>query len=162
MQYRTGNPLGGFPTSPRIIRLRISPAGRCAPSGRSRSADIALTGLPPTARNHPTTSDICLPDIPEPLSLHIYSQSRIKNMSGLSLYCCSTCQGCHRTAVLRVRAFTVLLFYSYLNYTQTGISMYLPNYPLNRITKHLYLESNNTLYLLTKSCIPLSQDCSNN
>ena len=127
--FRTGavldrqTPGGRFPTSPGITGLRISrPAGRCALTRRSRSADIAQTGLPPTPRNHPTTLDIRLPDIPEPLSLHIHSQPRVDKyiqtftillfyVSGLSPYCCSTCPGFHRTAVLRVQAFTVLLFY---------------------------------------------------
>ena len=108
-----------FPTSPGIIGLRISrPAGRCALTGRSRSAYICPKWLPPTPRSHPTTLDLRLPDIPEPFSLRIHSNRVFTNMSGLSLYCCSTCPGCHRTAVLSVRAFTVLLFYSYLDYTQ--------------------------------------------
>ena len=33
--------------------------------------------LPPTPRSHPTTSDTCLPDTLEQLSLHIHSQSRV-------------------------------------------------------------------------------------
>ena len=98
----TGHPRGQFPTSPGITGLRISrPAGRCALTGRSRSADIAQTGLSPTPRNHPTTLDIRLPDIPEPLSLCTFTHNRVlTNMSGLSPYCCSTCPGFHRAAVL--------------------------------------------------------------
>ena len=103
---------GQLPTSSGITGLRISrPAGRCALTGRSRSADIALTGLPLTPRNHPTTLDIRLPDIPDPLSLHIHSQSRVDKyvrvfiallfyVSGLSPYCYCTWPGFHRTAVL--------------------------------------------------------------
>ena len=75
-------------------------------------------------------------------------------MSGLSPYCCYMCPGLHRTAVISVRAFTVLLFYSYLNHTRTGLPMELSNYPPNTITKHLYLKSN--------AYIRLSQDRSNN
>ena len=89
----------------------LPPAGRCALIGHPWNADIALTGLPPTPRDHPTTSAICLPDIPELLSLHIYSQSRIYKdvraftvllfyVSGLSPYRCYRCPGFHRTAVL--------------------------------------------------------------
>ena len=87
------------------------PAGRCALTGRSRSADICPNWLPPTPRSHPTTLDLCLPDIPEPSSLRIHSQSRVYKyvraftvllfyMSGLSPYCCSRCPGFHLTAVL--------------------------------------------------------------
>ena len=100
------------------------------------------------------------------LSLCTFTHNHVfTNMSGLSPYSCSTCPGFHHvhcTAVLYVRAFIVLLFYSYLNNTQTGIPIDLPNYPLNTITKHFYLELNNTLYLLTKTCISLSQDRRNN
>ena len=78
-------------------------------------------------------------------------------MSGLSLYCCSNCPGFHRTAVLGVRAFIVLLFYSYPNYAQAGIPMDLPIYPPNTISQHLYNDSNNTLYRLNKSSMCLSQ-----
>ena len=96
-------------------------------------------------------------------SLCTFTHNRVfPKMSGLSPYCCYTCPGFHRTAVVGVRAFTVLLFYSYLNYTQTCIPMDLTNYPPNTITKHLYLELNNTFYSLTKACIRLSQDRSNN
>ena len=112
LQYRTGNPRGRLPTSPGITGLRISrPAGRCALTGRSRSANISLTGLPPTPRNRPDTLVIRQLDIPEPLSLHIHSQSRVYKyvrvftvllfyVSGLSPYCFSACPGFHRTAVL--------------------------------------------------------------
>ena len=62
-----------------------------------------------------------------------------------------TSPGFHRTAVLGVWAFTVMLFYFYVNYTQTGIPMDLLNYPLNTIPQHLYIDLNNTLYWLTKS-----------
>ena len=55
--------------------------------GRSRRADISWA--PTDTRNHPTTRVLT-------------------NMSGFSPY---------STAVLRVRAFTILLFYSYLNHT---------------------------------------------
>ena len=70
MQYRTGNPRERFPTRPGITGLRISrPAGRFTLTGCSRNVDIALTGLPLTPHRPP--------DIPEPLSQHIHSQSRI-------------------------------------------------------------------------------------
>ena len=103
---------GWFPTSQGITGLRLSlPAGRCALTGHSRSADIAQNWLPPTPRSHLTTPDICLADTPEPLSLHIHSQLRVYKyvraftvllfyMFGLSSYCCSRCPGFHRTAVL--------------------------------------------------------------
>ena len=57
--------------------------------------------------------------------------------SGLSPYCCYMCPGLHRTAVISVRAFTVLLFYSYLNNTRTGLPMELSNYPPNTIIQAL-------------------------
>ena len=101
--FRTGavpdrQSLGWFLTSPGITGLRFSrPAGRCALTGRSRSADICPNWLPLTPRSHPTTLNLRLPDTPEPLSLHIHSQS---NMSRLSPYCCSKCPGFHRTVVL--------------------------------------------------------------
>ena len=94
-------PGGGFPPVRGLPDYESPvPAGRCPLTGRSQSADIALTGLPPTPRNHPATLDIHLPDIPEPLSLHIHSQSRVDKyvraftvllfyVSGLSPYCCS-------------------------------------------------------------------------
>ena len=67
-------------------------------------------------------------------------------VSGLSPYCCSTCPGFRRTAVLRVRTLTVLLFYPFLN--NTCLPMELADYPPNAITKHLYIGLNNTLYQL--------------
>ena len=160
-QYSTVS-LTSFRTGPGITGLRISrPAGRCALNGRSRSADIALTGLPPTPRNHLATLDIRLPDIPEPLSLHIHSQSRVDKYVRAFTVLLFYVSGFHRTDVLRVRAFTVLLFYSYLNYTQTGIPMDLPNYPLNTIP-NTGISIQTTCFTLIKSCIRLSQDRSNN
>ena len=154
---------GWFPTSPGITGLRLSlPAGRCALTGRSRSANIAQTGShrhPRDTRLLPTSACRILPNRSLSLSLHIHSQS---NMCGLSPDCCYKRPGFHRTAVLGVRAFTVLLFYSYSNYTQTGVPMDLPNYPSNKIPQHLYIDSNNTLYSLNKSSICLSQDRSSN
>ena len=160
MQYWTGNPRGGFPP---VRGLRIPrPAGRCALTRRSRSADIAQTGSHrhPIITRLPSTSACRI--IPN-CSLCTFTHNRVfTNMSGLSPYCCYICPGFHRTAVLGVRAFTILLFYSYLNYTQTCIPMDLPNNPLNTIPQHLYIDLNNTLYWLTKSSICLSQDRSNN
>ena len=90
-----------------------------------------------------------------------YSRTALSAHS-LTIAYLQRCSGFHRIVVIGVRAFTVLLFYSYLNYTQTGITMDITNYPPNTITRHLYLELNNTLYSLTKTCIRLSQDRSNN
>ena len=92
-------------------------------------------------------------------SLCIFTHNRMfTTMSVLSPYCCSKRLGVHRTAVLNVWAFTVLLFYSYPNYAQTGIPMDLPIYPPNTIPQHLYIDSNNTIYWLNKASICLSQD----
>ena len=85
-----------------------------------QSGDYRTTNLP-TPRNHPTTFDIRLLDIPEPLSLHIHSQLRV-NKYVRAFTVRSTCPGFHRTAVL---------FLSEL-YTDR-YPMDLPNYPLNTI-----------------------------
>ena len=164
MQYRTDNPRGRFPTSPGITGLRIyRPAGRCALIGRSRNADIALTGLP---RNHPGITRPLPPyacRIFQNRSLCTFTHNSVfTTVSGLSPYCCYTCLSFHHTAVLGVRAFTVPLLYPYLNNTQTGLHAELSNYPPNTITKHLYLELNKTFYSLTNAYIRLSQDRSNN
>ena len=74
-----------------------------------------------------------------------YSRTALSAHS-LTIAYSQMCLGFHCTAVVRVRAFTILLFYSYLNYTQTGLPMELSNYPPNTITKHLYIELNNTFY----------------
>ena len=138
---------GRFPTSPGITGLRISlPAGRCALTKRSQSADVAQTGShqhPGVTRLPSTSACRIFPN----RSLCTFTHNRVfTNMSGLSPYCCSTSPGFHRTAVLGVRAFTILLFYSYLNYTQTGIPMDLHNYALNTIPQHLYIDLKNMLY----------------
>ena len=142
---------GWFPTSPGITRLQLSlPAGRCGLTGRSRNADIAQTGSNRHPRSHPTTPDIRRLDTSELLSLRIHSQLHIYKYvraftvplfyaSGLSPYRCSRCPGFHHTAV----------------------HMDLPNYPLNTIPQHLYIDSHNTLYLPYKSSMCLSQDRSN-
>ena len=111
-------------------------------TGRSRSADICPNWLSPTRG----VTRLLL------TSLHIHSQSRIYNYVRAfhCTYCCSKRPGFHCTAVLGVRAFTVLLFYSYPNNTQTGIPMNLPIYPPNTIPQHFYIDSNNTLYWLNK------------
>ena len=92
---------GRCPTSPGITGLRISrPAGRCALTGRSRSADIAQTGSHrhPGITQLPSTSACRI--IPN-RSLCTFTHNRLfTNMSGLSPYCCSRCPGFHRTAVL--------------------------------------------------------------
>ena len=95
----------------RTMTLCSRLAGALSPGapGMPISPTLAPTDTP---QSHPNTSHIRLPDTPEPLSLHIHSQSRVHNMSGLSPYCCYTRLGCHHTAVLDVRAFTVLLFYT--------------------------------------------------
>ena len=110
VQYRTGNPRGGFPRVRGLPDYPL-PAGRCGLTGHSRNANIAQTGSHRHPRSHPTTSDIRWPDTPELLSLRIHSQSRVYKYvraftilllytSGLSPYCCSRCPGFHSTAVL--------------------------------------------------------------
>ena len=153
---------GRFPTSPGITRLRIARLAGALSPGAPEVPIFAQTGSHrhPGVTRPPSTS-VCriFPNRP----LCAFTHNRVfTNMSGLSPYCCSTCPGFHRTAVLDVRAFTLLLFYSYLNHTQAGIPMDLPHYPLNTIPQHLYIDSNNTLYWLAKSSMCLSQDRSNN
>ena len=114
VQYRTSNPHGGFPlvrglTDYESLCSRLVGALSPGTPGMPISPTLAPTDTP---RSHPTTSHIRLADTPKALSLHIHSQSRVHNMSGLSPYCCCTRLGFHRTAVLDVRAFTVLLFNS--------------------------------------------------
>ena len=104
---------GWFPTSPGITGLRLFVPSWPVRSDRAlRECQYCPNWLPPM--ESPTTSAIRRPDTPEPLSLHIHSQSRVHKYvrgftvqllytSRLSPYCCS---------YLDVRDFTVLLFYS--------------------------------------------------
>ena len=97
VQYRTGNPRGGFP------RARGLPDKDSSfqPAGALPECRYRLTGSHRHPRSHPTTSGLHQPVIPELLSLRIHSHSRIQNISGHSPYRCYI-----------IRAFTVPLFYS--------------------------------------------------
>ena len=145
-----------FPTSSGINGRRISlfPAGRCALTGHSRNADIAHTG----SHRHPPESPDYVPHPPagysqSALSAHsltITCSQYVRAFtvlllytSGLSPYCCSRCTGFHRTAV------------------QLLAELCTHRYP-HRSSQHLYIDSHNTLYLLTKSPMCLSQNRSNN
>ena len=121
-------------------------------TGCSRNADIAQTGSHRHPLSHPTTSDLRRLDTPELLSVRIHSQSRVYRYvraftvplfytSGLSPYCCSTP---NRTIH---------------NQGSTWISLAIHR---TQSPPHLCIDLHNTLYLLYKSSMRLSQDRSNN
>ena len=142
--YRTTNLLPCWP----VRSYREPPECRYCPN-------YATTDIPGITRLSPPSACRVFPN----RSLFTFTHNRVfTKMSGLSAYCCSTCQGFHRTAVICVRAAVLLLSELYTN----RFPMDLTNYPPNTIIRHFYLELNNTFYLLTKTCIRLSQDRSNN
>ena len=65
----TSNPRERFPTRPGTTGLRIfCPAGRFTLTGLSRNANITLTWIPPTLRDHLSALTTGLPGIPGPPS----------------------------------------------------------------------------------------------
>ena len=143
-----------------FFRIGAIPDQQSPEAVSHQSGDYRTTDLPPCwpvrsyralpeCRYCPNWATTDTPESPDYLR-HLpagYSRT-VLSAHSLTIAYLQRCPGFHLTAVLRVRAFTVLLFYSYLNYTQTGIPIDLPDYPLNTITKHLYLELNNTIILL--------------
>ena len=116
----------------RTTILRSRPAGALSPAapGVPISPKLAPTDTPEVTQLRLASAGRILPN----RSLCTFTHNHVfTNMSGLSLYCCYTRPGFHRSAVLDIRAFTVPLFYSQPNYTQTGIPMDLANYPLNQV-----------------------------
>ena len=99
VQYRTGNPRGGFPRVRGLPDYNsfVQPGGALSPSapGMLISPKLAPTDTPDDFRPPPTNYSRTA------LSAHALTISRLQ-----------VCPGFHRTAVLNVRAFTILLFYS--------------------------------------------------
>ena len=146
---------GWFPTSPGITGLRLSVPGWPVHSHQAL----------PECRYHPHWLPPTPPESPDyvPHPPAGYSQS-VLSAHSLTIACSQY-----------VRAFTVLLLY-----TSELSPYYFSRYPgvhrtavllLTRLctnmhphgsSQHLYIDSHNTLYLLTKSPMCLSQDRSNN